>query len=80
MKNISPALMREVRGLRERVESQNCHIATLERQLRSLLGTTGLGPVSSAGARTGRGAKAAGAQRRAARLPAPRSILLADTR
>jgi len=46
MKNISPALMREVRGLRERLESQNCHIATLERQLRSLLGTTGLGPVS----------------------------------
>jgi hypothetical protein len=46
MKNISPALMREVRGLRERIESQNCHIATLERQLRNLLGTTGLGPVS----------------------------------
>ena len=46
MKSISPALMREVRGLRERVESQNCHIATLERQLRTLLGTAGLGPVS----------------------------------
>ncbi len=46
MKSISPALMREVRGLRERVENQNCHIATLERQLRVLLGTTGLGPVS----------------------------------
>jgi len=46
MKSISPALVREMRGLRERVESQNCHIATLERQLRTLLGTTGLGPVS----------------------------------
>jgi len=46
MENNSPALTREVRGLRERVESQNCHIATLERQLRALLGTTGLGPVS----------------------------------
>jgi hypothetical protein len=46
MKNISPTLLREVRGLRERVESQNCHIATLERQLRTLLATTKLGPVS----------------------------------
>jgi hypothetical protein len=46
MKSISPALLREMRGLRERVESQNCHIAMLERQLRTLLGTTGLGPVS----------------------------------
>ncbi len=46
MKNNSPALTRELSALRERVESQNCHIATLERQLRTLLGTTGLGPVS----------------------------------
>ena len=46
MTSISPALMKEVRSLRERVESQNCHIATLERQLRTLLGATGLGPVS----------------------------------
>jgi len=46
MKSISPALMREVRALRERVEGQNCHIATLERQLRTLLATTGLGPAS----------------------------------
>jgi hypothetical protein len=70
MKNVPPALMREVRGLRERVESQNCHIATLERQLRTLLGTTGLGPVSV------QAHAAAVAPRRwratpAARLPAP---------
>ena len=70
MKNVSPALMREVRGLRERIESQNCHIATLERQLRTLLGTTGLGPVSV------QAHAAAVAPRRwratpAARLPAP---------
>jgi hypothetical protein len=70
MKNLSPALMREVRGLRERIESQNCHIATLERQLRTLLGTTGLGPVSV------QAHAAAVAPRRwratpAARLPAP---------
>src|SRR4030095_13378926 len=46
VKICSPALWREVRGLRARVESQNCHIATLERQLRTLLATTKLGPVS----------------------------------
>jgi hypothetical protein len=46
MKNISPALTKEVSGLRERIEGQNCHIAMLERQLRALLETTGLGPVS----------------------------------
>jgi len=46
MKNISPALTKEVTGLRERIEGQNCHIAMLERQLRALLETTGLGPVS----------------------------------
>lgn len=70
MKSISPALMREVRGLRERVESQNCHIATLERQLRALLGITGLGPVSvqaHAPAATPRRWRATPAER----LPAP---------
>jgi hypothetical protein len=70
MKSISPALVREVRGLRERVESQNCHIATLERQLRTLLGTTGLGPVSvqaHAPAATPRRWRA----RPAPRMPAP---------
>ena len=46
MKNNSPAQTKELGLLRERVESQNCHIATLERQLRTLLTTTGLGPVS----------------------------------
>lgn len=46
MKNISPALTKEVSGLRERIEGQNCHIAMLERQLRTLLQTTGLQPVS----------------------------------
>ena len=50
--------MREVRGLRERVESQNCHIATLERQLRSLAGNHRARSCFGAGARTGRGAKA----------------------
>jgi hypothetical protein len=70
MKSISPALMREVRGLRERIESQNCHIAILERQLRTLLGATGLGPASVQAH-----APAAAARRwratPAARMPAP---------
>lgn len=46
MKGIPPALLKEVRGLRERIEGQNCHIATLERQLRALLATARLGPES----------------------------------
>jgi len=70
MKSNSPAQTKELGLLRERVESQNCHIATLERQLRALLTTTGLGPVSVQAHAPAESAKRWRA-RPAARKPAP---------
>lgn len=46
MKNQSPNLSKEVRSLRERIENQSCHIAVLERQLRTVLSAAGIGPVT----------------------------------
>ncbi len=46
MKNQSPNLSKEVHSLRERIENQSCHIAILERQLRTVLSAAGIGPAT----------------------------------